>query len=555
MYGRDPSVAVTNNQFIILVKMLASVETSPETHEFSYKDLGVESEDAKADERSRFIALIFFFILCFLLTLTATWIFASKLHYDLSDTAIASALFSLRLDKESHLSSSKLTKDKLHLHILGSLWVTYDNDEEDPSNVLTRRNIFFAVNTMRLLFTVPWLLWIAVGGVLVFRVNPALVGIIWNTIGLAIWLVLFGGLKWRAQGYRMNATVLGMFTSAIALVIIFIYLAVIFDPLRFSRGLDFTATAVIFVTTNVVIMSWMVFLNHHKLRKAYEDLNKISGDRDQIMSEIMGVLDMDDNDEEGSMKKKKHQGLNVFIESVYTIDSRDPMFWLSDPLADTLHSHTESDNNGKFLFVLAHCALGILYIVSSYANDFAEKQSSQAQLVLQGENVEDLNEANQSLMLWFNIIIFDISLLLLRRGDFSWDPGYEAFVMTMGRFALVLFIGEYWLVGHALGHFIFTIAVAREIVDQRFPHHTDDRVAGAIAYFGRIVRPTSEQINDISGHPEFVMGFLFFFNMATILISSYNEENPPKFDFFGSEWSSITFAILIICVSLMYVIL
>ena len=266
MYGRDSSDAVTNNQYIVLVKMVASVETSPETHEFAYKDLGVESEDAKADERSRFIVLIFFFFLCFLITLAATWIFASKLQYDLSDTAIASALFSLRLDKDG--IKSKLNKDKFHLHILGSLWVTYDNDEEDPSNVLTRRNIFFAVNTMRLLFVVPWLLWIAVGGVLVFRVNPALVGIIWNTIGLAVWLILFGGLKWRAQGFRMNATVLGMFTSAIALVIIFIYLAVIFDPLRFSRGLDFTATAVIFVTTNVVIMSWMVFLNHQKLRKA-----------------------------------------------------------------------------------------------------------------------------------------------------------------------------------------------------------------------------------------------------------------------------------------------
>ena len=47
-YGRDPSTAVTNNQYIVLVKMVASVETSPETHEFSYKDLGVESDDAKA---------------------------------------------------------------------------------------------------------------------------------------------------------------------------------------------------------------------------------------------------------------------------------------------------------------------------------------------------------------------------------------------------------------------------------------------------------------------------------------------------------------------------
>ena len=58
---------------------------------------------------------------------------------------------------------------------------------------------------------------------------------------------------------------------------------------------------------------------------------------------------------------------------------------------------------------------------------------------------------------------------------------------------------------------------------------------------------------NLNGKNSVSIGFLLFFNVATILISSCNEENPPEFDILGSQWSSVTFAILIICVSLMYV--
>ena len=423
---------------------------------------------------------------------------------------------------------------------------------KDKTNLLTRRNLFFAINTVRILLAVPWVLWLSVGGVLVFRVNPAVVGILWNTVGLSFWLGIFAARKWRAQGFRMTATVLGMFTTAVVLVLTFLFLAVIFDPLRASIGLDFTSLAVIFLTTNMVIMSWLVFINHAKLRDAYQDLNQVSGARDEVMAEIMGVLDMGDGEE--GMAAKAKTGINVFIDGVYTIDSKDPMFWLADPMADTLRGDDAGQKRKSlFLYGAAQLMLATFFLVCSQANDFGSAQMSQAEVVLR-EPEKDIDEVGQAAIIWFNVCVLDASLWLLRRGKFSWDPGYEALIMTLGRFSLVLFAGEHWLLGHALAYFVFTVAVAKEVVMQRFPHQSDDRAAGAVAYFGRIVEPSAKARNDISGQPEFVLAFLSFFNLAVLLIasSSGSGENPPTVAILGGEWPVSVFASLSFCTAIIY---
>ena len=74
------------------------------------------------------------------------------------------------------------------------------------------------------------------------------------------------------------------------------------------------------------------------------------------------------------------------------------------------------------------------------------------------------------------------------------------------RACLVIFCGDYWLIGCAGAYFVLGVALGNDIVDYRLKIMNSYEI-GAVAFFGNVEK---EKNNDIAASPEFVLGVLSF---------------------------------------------
>jgi len=149
----------------------------------------------------------------------------------------------------------------------------------------------------------------------------------------------------------------------------------------------------------------------------------------------------------------------------------------------------------------------------------------------------------QGIGILFTILILDISMYLVLRGNLSWSAGYISLIMGLCRVCLAATCGKYWLLGQTLMYMIFGVALCREIVGRNLPRMSPQE-AGGVTFFGH--EYNQEHQLDISATPEFSLGFLSFFYIFLLVGVAFTEDSNTavKLPVFGQHWPLWVFGVL-----------
>ena len=158
--------------------------------------------------------------------------------------------------------------------------------------------------------------------------------------------------------------------------------------------------------------------------------------------------------------------------------------------------------------------------------------------------------SGQAFGLSLTVIALDSCYWLRFRGKCDWGPGYTVMLMILSRASLVVFCGDYWLIGCAGAYFVLGIALGHDIVNYRLKIMNSYEI-GAVAFFGNVER---EKNNDIAASPEFVLSVLSFEFLVLLLAAIFviPAESMPKFMILTQEWPVWIFGLIAFFVVILY---
>jgi hypothetical protein len=320
--------------------------------------------------------------------------------------------------------------------------------------------------------------------------------------------MMIGGLAvlvWHRKGWRITKGIRNAFLLAFLLVLLFQLVASLVDPCEIS----FFGVTASHLTMNMVLMVYVNFLGSNLLNDAYHIIDNQSSDHDEVMASIMESL--------GQSRSNTNSGLRGYLENCYTIDSKYDSFSLADILNPQMNGVSREESTGKGARTAYYLALAILVMYLAISRFFLNE-------------LDLLALANVC-----TIIFLDASIQMLHQGKLTWSPLYASCIMLLSRIAIVAFSGEFWLVGHSLAYFIFGLAIAIEIVNQRLPL-VDGLDAGAAAYFGQTNSDKEKaRALNLAGSPEF--GFIYVIVISVLfLVFGQYAIGTQSIEIFSSRW-------------------
>ena len=229
--------------------------------------------------------------------------------------------------------------------------------------------------------------------------------------------------------------------------------------------------------------------------------------------------------------KEKAHTMAAYLGEDYTIDGGVSLFAHSDPMATGMfESRRKRIKYSQKLYSMS------LFILVLY-NIIMETQGAQLY-------------SGQAFGLSLTVIALDSCYWLRFRGKCDWGPGYTVMLMILSRASLVVFCGDYWLIGCAGAYFVLGIALGLDIVNYRLKIMNSYEI-GAVAFFGNVER---EKNNDIAASPEFVLSVLSFEFLVLLLAAIFviPAESMPKFMILTQEWPVWIFGLIAFFVVILY---
>jgi hypothetical protein len=418
---------------------------------------------------------------------------------------------------------------------------------------------------------------------------------------LMTWLAVF---TWRNHGWRMTQDVKQLLGSALALVFVFLVLCVFMDPRVFEGGepISIFAVTAVFLTFNIIPMIPISFIMDPELSKSAKQLTavvsknkKLAGVKEKLKglgsmglrmklmnAEHRGKKNVEEDKrlalaakeeaanaaqdaakEGGKMGWLKgklgkwaklppflrgmrsnrtggvdHSTIASLVGDAYTINPRIAALKYGDITEGAFVGGGERERH-KMLFKLYLAALAILtgmVFVLGYAK--------------RPENVSATNGVGVAAA----VIFFDSCVYLNDRGTTDWGPSFTVVIMILVRMSLAAFSGRLYLIGISGAYLIMGIACAYDVVNVRYKTMSVFDV-GAIAFFGTDKEEGSEgggpqsHEDDMSGSPEFILGYMTFFFMTFLLLTIFSTTfDIVTIDIFGSTWPVWVFGIAAILI-------
>ena len=155
-----------------------------------------------------------------------------------------------------------------------------------------------------------------------------------------------------------------------------------------------------------------------------------------------------------------------YLGEDYTIDGRLSAFNHSDPMATGMFaSRRERVKTSQRLYTASIVVLALYNLIME--TEGAPKYSGQA------------------FGLSLTVVALDMCFWLRFRGKCEWGPGYTVMLLIACRACLVIFCGDYWLIGCAGAYFVLGVALGNDIVDYRLKIMNSYEI-GAVAFFGNV---------------------------------------------------------------------
>ena len=412
-----------------------------------------------------------------------------------------------RLDHiPSYLVSMTLSDENKKRNILGAILLSY-HDTSDPTHRYFRRSLYWVEMTIWVLMLSPLVLWTAWALTLIITITPRTLGVFWLFFGNAVMISVASVLQWRAQGWRMTRGVQRGLQVSFALLLVYQMVVALLDPC----GMTFFGITAAHLVINMVLMVYVNFLNSHHVEDAFVEIESHSTDVDEVMASIMASLGEDTN--------KHSSGLRGYLQGCYSIDNGYDSF----ALVDELNTHSKGKNrkvavksSAKNMYFLAAAVLIMYLAISRFFLTQYDRQAF----------------ANVC-----TVLFLDATVPLLQQGNLTWSPLFTSILMLLSRVVITGFSGEYWIAGHSLAYFVFGVAIAFEIVDQRLPE-ISGLDAGAAAYFDRKgeTKTTKARSNNISSSPEMVFGYILSISILFLVIGNYTVGTGTSFVFLSARW-------------------
>ena len=455
-----------------------------------------------------------------------------------------------RLDRiECFLLDSLKTPENQEPNILQGLFLEFSpSGEFDPTNLTFRRNLYYATLIVKIIISLPFLILFCFGAVCAYRVQPPAIGFALIFVGYPCFIMYISVEKWDRLGWRLSSDLLFLFKISFVMLMVYLIISPITDPSYLIKGLpvDTFSVTCVSLTINMLPMMAIAFLNDTELAKSFKSMNAIVSKNKSITraknklkknGTIGSKLRMMKQAENAKLWGKPPEDMDpgltmaAYLGEDYTIDSRSSAFEHSDPMATGMIAsrRTRIKKSQNLYFI----AMGILVIYCLIMNTIGSPKY-----------------AGQSFGISATVIALDSCFWLRFRGKCDWGPGYTVMLLVLVRAALVIFSGDYWLVGCAGAYFILGIALGLDIVNYRLKIMSKYEI-GAIAFFGRI---ESKKNLDLAASPEFVLGILSFEFLVLLIgaIFMIDPANMPMLTVLTQAWPVWVFGLLAFFVVIEY---
>ena len=447
-----------------------------------------------------------------------------------------------RLDRiECFLLEAMKTPEGKKPNLLQGLFLSFtvdgDGPTDDPKNTSFRRNLYYATRIVYIIISVPFLILFCFGAVCASRVQPPAVGFALIFVGYPCFIMWIATHKWDILGWRLSKDVLFMFQLSFLMLLVYLVISPIIDPAYLIKGMpvDTFSVTCVTLTINMLPMMAITFLNDAELAKSFKSMaaiasknKKLSRAKDKLkkigtVGLKLRVMKSAMTGGASDLPVEKEPTMAGYLGADYTIDSVNGAFSHSDPLATGMVSsrrkRVKKSQNLYFLAVLVLC----IYITIM-------------------QTIGQKRFADQSFGISLTVMTLDSCFWLRFRGKCNWGPGYTVMLLVLVRASLVVFSGEYWLVGCAGAYFILGIALGVDIVNYRMKLMSKYEI-GAIAFFGRVDK---EKNLDLAASPEFVLGILSFEFLILLIASIFliPEDQMPKLLILTQAWPVWVFGLL-----------
>jgi hypothetical protein len=428
--------------------------------------------------------------------------------------------------------------------IVASLFLCY---KQSPRNLDFRRNLLYASCAIYLICAMPILLLIAWGVATIVLVTPPAFGFGLIFLGIGGLGTTYALLRWRRMGWRMTDAVLSLFAIAFASAFVFLFTATFADPRVFIGGqnVDFFSLSCVFLTLNMMPMLWIAFTNDAKLSKSLTQVLAVVGASKKVNAlktkfKNLGTMGLKfasakANDQQQQQQTTPAAGLggasrrarkeSVFAPLMgdhYSVEQTIPGFNRADILQNAFVTSPEKKRQANRRFYGAAVMTLVVYsFVACVRSDYP----------------------SQAIGISVTIVLVDLCIYMLYRGNLTWSAGYTVFLMGSVRVCLAATSGRYWILGHAFLYMVFGTALCREIIGKNLPR-MNKHEAGGVTFFGH--EHAAWHHLDVSTTPEFVLGFLSFCYVFLLLAVAFGTDGNDtiRVPVCGQQWPLWVFGVL-----------
>lgn len=473
--------------------------------------------------------LYFGVVFCFLLRLS--FVYLRQMRWRTTRIYPYLLTFAVDVDKDGD--------DPVKKSVLKTLFVCYNDSERNQE---FRRNLFYSKMAILVCLSLPFLILFSWGLSIVTTVVPPTVGITLIFIGIPAICLAFALIRWKSMGWRMTSLSLTLILGSFFGCFIYLLAVTFVDPKVYVGGanVDFFSLSSTFLTLNMMPMIYLAFTNDSKIMKSLKQVLAVvtASQKVNILKKKfnrLGALGLKLGMAKGNVQRergeKPQSAFHSLVGDHYSVVSSIKGFQLADILQNAFVLPDDKRKKANRRCYIAAIMILVVYaIMSYYATDYP----------------------TQGIGILFTVIVLDISMAMLLRGNVSWSAGYIVLIMGLCRGCLVICGGKYWLLGQSMLFMIFGIALCKEIVGKNLPRMSKQE-AGGITFFGHEIDRSPHY--DISTTPEFVLGFISFFFIFLLLAVVFGTEDPRDFvllPFFGQEWAMWVFGLLAFLLVLFY---
>ena len=160
--------------------------------------------------------------------------------------------------------------------MLGALFASFSLQptENDPSNRVFRRNLFYATVIIKLLVAIPFLSIFCFGAVCIYTVYPRAIGFAIIFVFYPIFIAWAAKKQWDMLGWRLSLDVLQMFQVSFIMLMIYLILSPMIDPAFTELGLpvDIFSVTCVSMALNMLPMMVITFINDTELSKSFKQI-------------------------------------------------------------------------------------------------------------------------------------------------------------------------------------------------------------------------------------------------------------------------------------------